>query len=68
VDVVVRSDGGDTLAFSPGRAAGVGRRTVGWTLEVVILPVSDVDRSIEFYRGKFGFELDRSNIAAVSGA
>ena len=29
-----------------------------WTLEVVILPVSDIDRSIEFYRGKVGFELD----------
>ena len=29
-----------------------------WTLEVVILPVSDVDRAIEFYRDKVGFELD----------
>lgn len=29
-----------------------------WTLEVVIVPVSDIDRSIEFYRDKIGFELD----------
>ena len=29
-----------------------------WTLEVVILPVSDIDRSIEFYRDKVGFDLD----------
>jgi predicted enzyme related to lactoylglutathione lyase len=29
-----------------------------WTLEVVLLPVSDIDRAIEFYRDKVGFELD----------
>jgi predicted enzyme related to lactoylglutathione lyase len=29
-----------------------------WTLEVVILPVSDIDRSIAFYRDKVGFDLD----------
>jgi predicted enzyme related to lactoylglutathione lyase len=29
-----------------------------WTLEVVILPVSDINRSIEFYRDKVGFDLD----------
>lgn len=29
-----------------------------WTLEVVILPVSDIDRSVEFYRDKAGFDLD----------
>lgn len=29
-----------------------------WTLEVVVLPVSDIDRSIEFYRDKLGFHLD----------
>ena len=26
-----------------------------WTLEVVILPVSDIDRSIAFYRDQVGF-------------
>jgi catechol 2,3-dioxygenase-like lactoylglutathione lyase family enzyme len=31
---------------------------VDWTLEVVVLPVSDIDRSIEFYRNKVGFHLD----------
>jgi catechol 2,3-dioxygenase-like lactoylglutathione lyase family enzyme len=29
-----------------------------WTLEVVVLPVSDIDRSIEYYRDKVGFQLD----------
>jgi catechol 2,3-dioxygenase-like lactoylglutathione lyase family enzyme len=29
-----------------------------WTLEVVILPVSDIDRSVAFYRDKVGFDLD----------
>jgi predicted enzyme related to lactoylglutathione lyase len=29
-----------------------------WTLEVVILPVSDIDRSIAFYRDQVGFDLD----------
>jgi predicted enzyme related to lactoylglutathione lyase len=29
-----------------------------WTLEVVVLPVSDIDRAIEFYRDGVGFELD----------
>ena len=29
-----------------------------WTLEVVILPVADIDRSIAFYRDQVGFVLD----------
>jgi catechol 2,3-dioxygenase-like lactoylglutathione lyase family enzyme len=29
-----------------------------WTLEVVIVPVSDIDRSIAFYRDQVGFDLD----------
>lgn len=29
-----------------------------WTLEVIIVPVSDIDRSIAFYRDQVGFELD----------
>ena len=29
-----------------------------WTLEVVIVPVSDIDRAIRFYRDQVGFELD----------
>jgi catechol 2,3-dioxygenase-like lactoylglutathione lyase family enzyme len=29
-----------------------------WTLEVVVLPVSDIPRSIEFYRDRVGFHLD----------
>ena len=29
-----------------------------WTLEVVLLPVSDIDRAVAFYRDRVGFELD----------
>ena len=29
-----------------------------WSLEVVVLPVSDIDRSTAFYRDKLGFHLD----------
>lgn len=41
-----------------------------WTLEVVVLPVSDIDRSIEFYRGRIGFHLDHDthNELVVSDA
>jgi catechol 2,3-dioxygenase-like lactoylglutathione lyase family enzyme len=31
---------------------------VDWTLEVVVLPVSDIDRSVAFYRDQVGFALD----------
>ena len=29
-----------------------------WTLEVVVVPVADIDRSIAFYRDQIGFALD----------
>lgn len=31
-----------------------------WTLEVVVLPVGDIDRSIAFYRDQVGFHLDHN--------
>jgi predicted enzyme related to lactoylglutathione lyase len=31
---------------------------VDWTLEVVILPVADIDRAVAFYRDQAGFVLD----------
>jgi predicted enzyme related to lactoylglutathione lyase len=31
---------------------------VDWTLEVVVLPVRDIERSIAFYRDQVGFHLD----------
>jgi catechol 2,3-dioxygenase-like lactoylglutathione lyase family enzyme len=31
---------------------------VDWTLEVVVLPVSDIDSSVAFYRDRVGFHLD----------
>jgi len=33
-----------------------------WTLEVVIVPVADIDRAIEFYRDRAGFELDHHTV------
>jgi catechol 2,3-dioxygenase-like lactoylglutathione lyase family enzyme len=35
-----------------------------WTLEVVVVPVSDVDRAIAFYRDQLGFNLDHDTRAA----
>ncbi|XAS66528.1 VOC family protein [Micrococcaceae bacterium Sec5.7] len=32
------------------------------TLEVVALPVSDIDRAIGFYRDKVGFNLDHNTV------
>ena len=29
-----------------------------WTLEVVIVPVADIDRAVAFYRDQLGFHLD----------
>jgi catechol 2,3-dioxygenase-like lactoylglutathione lyase family enzyme len=34
-----------------------------WTLEVVVVPVSDVDRAIAFYRDQLGFKLDHDTRA-----
>ncbi len=33
-----------------------------WTLEVVIVPVSDIGRAVEFYRDRIGFELDHDTV------
>ena len=33
-----------------------------WTLEVVVLPVSDIERSIAFYRDQLGFALDHDTV------
>jgi catechol 2,3-dioxygenase-like lactoylglutathione lyase family enzyme len=32
--------------------------TMDWTLEVVVVPVADVDRAKDFYAGKLGFAVD----------
>jgi predicted enzyme related to lactoylglutathione lyase len=32
--------------------------SMDWTLEVVVVPVSDINRSIEFYRDQVGFTLE----------
>jgi catechol 2,3-dioxygenase-like lactoylglutathione lyase family enzyme len=33
-------------------------QTMNWTLEVVVVPVADVDRAKDFYAGKLGFAVD----------
>lgn len=33
-----------------------------WTLEVVVLPVSDLERSIAFYADRVGFKLDHHTV------
>lgn len=35
-----------------------------WTLEVVVVPVSDLDRAIAFYRDQLGFALDHHTQAS----
>ena len=34
-----------------------------WTLEVVVVPVGDVDLAIQFYRDRVGFHLDHDTMA-----
>jgi catechol 2,3-dioxygenase-like lactoylglutathione lyase family enzyme len=34
---------------------------VNWTLEVVVVPVSDVDRAKDFYAGKLNFTVDHDS-------
>lgn len=31
---------------------------MNWTIEVIVIPVSDVDRAKEFYHDKMGFNVD----------
>ena len=35
---------------------------MNWTLEVVVVPVSDVDRAKEFYAEKLGFAVDHDTV------
>lgn len=39
---------------------------MNWTLEVVVVPVSDVDRAVEFYAERLGFRLDH-DVAVSEG-
>ena len=54
---IIRAHGEDTLAI-PRTRISAEVEAVDWTLEVVIVPVSDIDRAIDFYRDRVGFELD----------
>ena len=36
-----------------------------WTLEVVVVPVSDIGRSVGFYRDQLGFALDHDTVAGA---
>ena len=33
-----------------------------WKLEVVVIPVTDIDRAKSFYTGKLGFRLDADTL------
>jgi catechol 2,3-dioxygenase-like lactoylglutathione lyase family enzyme len=35
---------------------------VNWTLEVVVVPVSDIDRAKDFYARKLGFNVDHDTV------
>ena len=35
---------------------------MNWTLEVVVVPVSDVDRSKAFYADQLGFDVDHDTV------
>jgi len=35
---------------------------VNWTLEVVIVPVSDIDRAKDFYANQLGFNIDHDTV------
>jgi catechol 2,3-dioxygenase-like lactoylglutathione lyase family enzyme len=35
---------------------------MNWTLEVVVVPVTDVDRAKDFYAGKLGFVVDHDTV------
>jgi catechol 2,3-dioxygenase-like lactoylglutathione lyase family enzyme len=35
---------------------------MNWTLEVVVVPVSDVDRAKDFYAGRMGFAVDHDTV------
>ncbi|WP_433391720.1 VOC family protein [Micromonospora sp. KLBMP9576] len=37
---------------------------MNWTLEVVIVPVSDLDRAKEFYAGQLGFTVDHDLVVS----
>jgi catechol 2,3-dioxygenase-like lactoylglutathione lyase family enzyme len=41
---------------------------MNWTLEVVAVPVSDVDRAKAFYAEKLGFDVDHDRRSARSSA
>jgi catechol 2,3-dioxygenase-like lactoylglutathione lyase family enzyme len=49
--------------MTPGREPGrldqaAGGSTVNWTLELVVVPVSDIDRAKSFYLDQLGFDLN----------
>src|SRR5438874_4495390 len=57
-----RSPSGDTGRGGRQERAARGRSdSMDWKLEVVVIPVSDVDRSKAFYSEKLGFNVDVDN-------
>lgn len=46
------------MSSTPGDEVGTTPTEMDWTLEVVVLPVTDIDRAVGFYRDQVGFHLD----------
>src|SRR6266545_947847 len=47
-----------SVRCSPRCSINEGRCIMNWTLEVVVVPVSDVDRAKDFYAQQLGFNVD----------
>jgi catechol 2,3-dioxygenase-like lactoylglutathione lyase family enzyme len=60
----VRRRAGPVSAGQPEPVAGTkGEEIVDWKLELIVVPVSDVDRAKAFYLEKAGFVLDVDHVA-----
>src|SRR5688572_9982494 len=59
INLSARDDTSAAVALD--RPLGSWRDVMDWKLELVAVPVSDVDRAIAFYTKKIGFQLDHDH-------
>jgi catechol 2,3-dioxygenase-like lactoylglutathione lyase family enzyme len=57
-DVETGATASSSEMTAPPGAATEGNQPMDWKLEVVVIPVTDIDRAKSFYTGKLGFHLD----------
>jgi len=55
--VETRATASSSEVTAPPGAAAEGSAAMDWKLEVVVIPVTDVDRAKNFYTGTMGFHL-----------